>query len=408
MKPRVLDYVYLVSLMVWVAFLGSLNSVIFKIVCNVWGQQGAFFLDNGNNVFYVLFSGVIVLYLKQYTNVLTPEQRKFPQYKFFIMAAVDALGQFLSFIGAVYTPGQDQQLLNQCLIPTTMISAGIILGSRYRPGEYLGASIVLIGAALSLVPKFGTSDDESSFRWWAIIVYFCSNIPMSFSAVYKEYAFHEDDLDPYYLTYWVSWYQMFLTLPFAVLQGIPGLGSPQGISQAEIWGDLWQGTRCFFDLNEYTATGALCLSSAFLLFLYSCTNFIYNVSGLYLTKAGMNNGTGAVLCSIAYAVKVPAANILFTFPILMGKYVEKFSFWSVLGLIVVTSGFLIYIYFTSITAITAEASEEEMIPLIPSPQSPKRETSVRLPWGFHDRVVGVQATGTVSPAGEITDACFIP
>merc|ERR1719499_1219073 len=66
---------------------------------------------------YIVMSGVALTWRLGCTDVITREMKEFPQYKFMIMATLDAGGQFLSFLGAVYTPGQDQQLINQTLIP---------------------------------------------------------------------------------------------------------------------------------------------------------------------------------------------------------------------------------------------------------------------------------------------------
>merc|ERR1719461_705324 len=257
---------------------------------------------------YIIMSGAAISGKLLCTNDITDEMRQFPQYKFMIMATLDAGGQFLSFLGAVYTPGQDQQLINQTLIPITMTLAFLILGSRYGRGEICGAIIVFIGASLAVVPTIINPEQNASgnFKWWAGLIYFGSNVPMAGSAVYKEYGFKNTELDCIYLTFWVSLWQALITFGYAPLQALPGFGTEKGIPQKEIWQNLWNGTKCFFGSGGHTFEGgASCTVAGILLVGYSLTNFAYNYNGLLLTKAGSEFGLGAVLCSIAYATKGP-------------------------------------------------------------------------------------------------------
>lgn len=47
--------------------------------------------------------------------------------------------------------------------------------------------IILGGAALTIVPSV-LDASQGSLKWYAALVYFSSNIPMAFSAVYKVYG----------------------------------------------------------------------------------------------------------------------------------------------------------------------------------------------------------------------------
>lgn len=90
-------------------------------------------------------------------------------------------------MGAVYTPGQYQTLLNQSLIPCTMLASAAFLRSRYKASQYIGAAIILGGAAFVVSPELfgahGKAPIESHYS--SNLLYFISNIPMALSAVYK-------------------------------------------------------------------------------------------------------------------------------------------------------------------------------------------------------------------------------
>jgi hypothetical protein len=57
---------------------------------------------------------------------------------------------------------------------------------------------------------------------------------MAGSAVYKEIGFKNSELDCINLTFFVSWWQTWITFAYAPLQTIPGFGTEKGISQHQI------------------------------------------------------------------------------------------------------------------------------------------------------------------------------
>ena len=83
---------------------------------NATSQSGAkysFFVNQGINFFYIIVGGLMVYPRQCCTNDITPEMLKIPQRIFFFMALLDAFGTFFISMGAVYTPGQIQPLINQ-------------------------------------------------------------------------------------------------------------------------------------------------------------------------------------------------------------------------------------------------------------------------------------------------------
>ena len=266
--------IYIFSLVTILCILGAANSVLMKLTANAFGQDYAFFVDQGNNVLYLLFSVGSVLYKMKRTTDIGAQEYAFPQYKFLLMAAADGAGTFLSSLGAVYTPGNYQTLLNQTLIPVTMVMATCLLRAKYRFGEVFGAMVVLSGASVAVIPSIiNPGSAPTNFRVYAAVLYFASNIPMAFSACYKEIGFKDVQLDCFWLTMWVSLYQLFISFAYARLQAIPGFGSENGIHQQVIWTNFWNGLLC--SLNQ-PVTGAplACSYGGVLLFLYTSVNLI--------------------------------------------------------------------------------------------------------------------------------------
>lgn len=70
----------------------------------------------------------------------------------------------------------------------------VLVKARYNPWELVGAILMLAGAAVSVVPTLTDTDDENA-KWYACLIYFCSNIPMAASCVYKESIFRKRTID---------------------------------------------------------------------------------------------------------------------------------------------------------------------------------------------------------------------
>ena len=231
----------------------SVNSSIYSNISTTLGPNGnmtdgskySFFVNQGINFLYLFVGGVMVYPRQCCTNDITPEMRKIPHRIFFIMGVLDAFGTFFISMGAVYTPGQIQPLIQQALIPLTMVFSCFCLKSRYNVWELVGAVLMLVGTGLSIVPSI-VSEDNSNTRWYACVIYFCSNIPMAGSGVYKEVAFRKQEVDVWFLSQWVAIYQFLISFVFVPLLVIPFVGGTStGMSFQDIWDSFRDGALCW-------------------------------------------------------------------------------------------------------------------------------------------------------------------
>lgn len=308
---------------------GAANFAMFKSMYNMYGEKHSYFVSQGVNLLYVVYGGVC-LYPKM---IRRPEKYRLQgtgdsHYKFLVMGALDCLGTFFTAMGAVYTPGVFQTLLNQTLIPWTMVFSMGLLGSRYTFTQVTGAGIIFLGAIVTIVPNLLRTRTVASthVHWWSCLIYFASNVPMALSSVYKEASFRRRKLDVLFLTQWVSIYQLAIGFLLAPLQCLPGFGGPHGVPLSEQPALFAQGLRLWLSSR-----------TAFLLLVgYVAVNFLFNYIGLYLTKHG-----SAMIKSIAYALLLPATTVTFSLPI-MGTYREHIRVWTWAGLVLVVVGFLLY------------------------------------------------------------------
>lgn len=334
---------HLLLIMIGLVVLGGMNFALLKVTYTAYGDRRSFFVNQAINLLYVVYGGAILYPRMLFTNVVTKEMTSFPKRPFFIMGTLDSLGTFLTCLGTAYTPGSITPLLNQLLIPFTMLVSAVWLKIRSRWQERCGAFFIVLGASISVIPKIVDVPDDSSAlqniavqsRWYAILFYALSNFPMAASSCYKESTFENHHLDVWYLTQWVSIWQFLISFIYMPLLVLPGFSSKQGMSFAEVVDSFVDGWTCYSQQDPDCARGG-----AFLLLTGYCgVNVCFNTLGLYLTKHG-----SAVLNALSYSILLPFTTALFFTP-LLGPYQEPLmrdAYFTFIGLVVTLFGFAIY------------------------------------------------------------------
>lgn len=306
------------------------------------------------------------------------------------MGTLDAFGTFFTAMGAVYTPGSMQPLLNQMLIPFTLTFSVIYLKKKFSFMELSGAMVITLGACCSAIPALLAHEDAETLRWYAVCIYLLSNVPMAASSCYKQNAFREQEFDVWYLTQWVSIFQFFVSFLFMPLLALPGFGSVDGQPLSDIPSLMTGGWDCFLERQDECRER----HTFWLLILYCAVNICYNTLGLYLTKVG-----SALLNAISYAMLLPCTTLLFFTP-LVGPVQEAFtstSWFTVLGLFVVLMGFALYQHYDRGVGVSPD-TKKTVNPRVKSSQP-----------AFQERVIGM---GTAFPgaakAREAQDALAVP
>jgi len=334
-KRKSMSVAKLTTIMAILISLGCVNFLAMKALYTAYGDKRSFFVNQGVNLLYILYGGAILYPQWIFMGVVTPEMVAVPKMRFVIMGFLDALGTFCIAMGAVYTPGSMQPMLNQTLIPWIMLISRVYLKSIYRKGELAGAGLIIIGALTSALPPFLLPHSDSEMRAYAVFFYALSSVPMAMSSCYKEGNFQERDINVWYLTQYVSIFQFLLSFLFMPLQMLPGFGSIDGMSWAEIPIQFRDGFTCFLEANEECAGKG----TFWLLVGYCGVNVLYNTLGLYLVQQA-----SALMNALSFAILLPCTTLLFFTP-LAGLSQETFSVYNcftVVGLSIVLCGFALY------------------------------------------------------------------
>lgn len=347
---------HLVMVMCGLVLLGGCNFALLKVTYTAYGDHRAFFVNQAINLLYIVYGGAVLYPRMLCTDAVSKDMMLLPMTPFVVMGILDSLGTFLTCLGTPYTPGSMTPLLNQLLIPFTMLVSSVWLrvGSRWQ--ERLGAGLIVAGACISVVPGLVESRPDGSVmeaRWYAILFYALSNLPMAMSSCFKEATFEENQLDVWYLTQWVSIWQFVVSFAYMPLLTLPGFGSQEGLALHEVPIAFMDGWRCY---TQQVPECADCWAFA-LLTGYCGVNVCFNTLGLYLTKHG-----SAVLNALSYSILLPFTTILFFTP-LLGRYQEPLTntaCFTFLGLASALTGFAIYQWYSQ--NVGEDASSKALLP----------------------------------------------
>eukprot|EP00403_Amphidinium_massartii_P024349 CAMPEP_0178393422 /NCGR_PEP_ID=MMETSP0689_2-20121128/12177_1 /TAXON_ID=160604 /ORGANISM="Amphidinium massartii, Strain CS-259" /LENGTH=366 /DNA_ID=CAMNT_0020014009 /DNA_START=63 /DNA_END=1159 /DNA_ORIENTATION=+ len=334
---------HLFVVMVLLILCGGANFVLLKVTYTAYGDHRSFFVNQAINLLYIGYGGIALYPRMMFTKQITPEMYAFPKRHFVVMGALDGLATLFQCLGTAYTPGSLTLLLNQLLIPTTMMVSRLYLHERYGCQETSGAALIVLGACLSIISPLlqeGMSNSGSEARWYAVCLYALSNAPMAMSAVYKEATFDDEQLDVWYVTQWVSIVQFFVSFLFMPFLILPGFGSRDGMTISEVCSALMDGFYCYLERSSSCQE-----KHTFALLMAFCgVNVCFTTLQLYLTKYG-----SAVLSALGMSMLLPITTGLFFSPV-MGRYEETLS-WSscftAAGLVLTLCGFGIYQHFTT-------------------------------------------------------------
>ncbi len=236
----------------------------------------------------------------------------------------------------------------------------------------------------------------------------------------KELAFGQIVLDVYYMGSWVAWYllcaapffsnsqqllmclffaylrfQLFVSLCLLPVTTLPGFG---GIAWKDIPNQIKNGYFCFLGWNSQP--GDSCEYNYLFTLLYVGVNFFYNIFILLVTKHA-----SATLFTLAFALRLPLTQIVYTLHFIMWDYTEAFNWETIVSLVVVLVGFAIYSMFSdSGEEAEQEEREKEKLLVVDEDEEPEKpERSVIVPF----RMAGMVPEKTISIKHEKKDLRFI-
>lgn len=310
---------------------------------------------------YCLFYGVYMLFNWK---KIGPEEKGMSLKNFVIMGSLDSIGSIMQTFAFNYMPGALIILLLQSTIPVSMVVTKFwITKTEYKFYHYLGASVVVVGLAVALLPQFinpdgtdsGTTSNKMELIWAAVLIISC--VPSAVSNVFKEKVLQKYKMNPMYMNSWMSVFQFGFTLVFC----IPTIYA-QNLSITELPRNFVDGLKCLAGYNSAVVGTSSsvddCSLAPFYYFTYIAFNIIYNIIIVYILKHAGSN-----IFYLASTCLVPIVNIAYSLNFVPGH--TPFTVFSIVGLLVIIFGLLfyrffplIYSYFTS----TSDRTEYQVVP----------------------------------------------
>jgi uncharacterized membrane protein len=331
--------------------------LIFSLANRIFGRLQTYpmhnyplFLNFLSVWIYIPICYMYIIPVLLFSKSITKEQREIPKYKFAVMGGYDSLAGIMQTFAVNYISNASMiVLVQQSAIPISMLISKYTLNSSYSKMQYIGASIVLLGIVVVLIPNFllppaasssgslpGTETSPTvQLIWLFVLVVSC--VPMCLSSVYKEKALGEVDIDIIYLNGWVAIFQFLIAIPLCLPSA-----QIQNIPVSDIIPNMYNGFKCWMGVNSITVDNNPynlplddCSSAPLFVNTYLFFNVIYNFLIVVILKLGSAN-----ILYMASTVIVPLSNVVFSLKFIPGN--QPLRTWDIIGLFVIMIGLVIY------------------------------------------------------------------
>ncbi|KAG5184764.1 hypothetical protein JKP88DRAFT_313973 [Tribonema minus] len=371
----------LVLAFVTMLFVGTGNRIFMKLQ-TIPMYNYPFTMNLLTTFIYIPVCFAYILPMQWFGSAITAEQRAIPRHKFAVMGLLDAVAGIMGTFAVNYITNASMiVLLQQAAIPISMVISRMFLGARYSVYQYIGATVVIAGIIVTMIPTFlgggdaaGGADSGTQIVWSIVQVLSC--IPMCLSSVYKEKALGELDIDVVFLNGWVAVYQFLASVVFAApsayAMGLPLAELPEntysgwlcflgqntalpsmaegayamGLPLAELPENTYSGWLCF--LGQNTALPSMaegetmsmphmdhCELAPLFVTTYLVFNIAYNVVLIVILKYGSAN-----VLWLASTVMVPIGNVAFSLHFVPGH--QDLRPADMGGLALILGGLLVY------------------------------------------------------------------
>ena len=246
--------------MIWLLLLSTisciLNTLLYKVTLNAFSSSETnygFFVSQFSTFLYTM-QAVVISMIVIWRNWSSIKDITHIRHSVYLnMASMDAASATLGAIAGAFCPGALQTVINQMIIPVTLIGSYIMVGTRYKTNQLLGSSTIVLGAIIAssdyLIQIIAPMDNEMdstgistgtgtapTSRYLghtathgmsvpiAIFVYFISMIPSAFSNIYKETQMKTHDMNEVHTSTIVSFWQLMIGFLFLPLLAIPSFG----------------------------------------------------------------------------------------------------------------------------------------------------------------------------------------
>ena len=209
---------------------------------------------------------------------------------FVLIGFLLSLANFLQFTGSrgSLVSGPLVVLLQQCVLPFTVMFGALFLKTRLTINRFLGIAIVISGVALVAVTDLCTQESLSS-RGFAVVLIILACVPNALALVAMERLLRAAQVEVWWLWCWINVFEVFFAVPIAFAQMAIE-------SETDYAAQLHAGYAQFFGGSSVAWFG-----------MFVC--LVVLAKGLSYVVIVLD---GATLAWLAVAAAIPLADILFS------------------------------------------------------------------------------------------------
>ena len=355
---------------VYVACLGLLlswvaNNVLWIYASMYMGVSYAFWLNQSCTTLYVCALLPVVAWriwgprgAKAEAGTITHAMRSMVSWRTYAaLGALDALYNLFTGLTSPRTSPPLQNLLFQLPVPAAMVMTKLVWRStRYKLGQYIGATVIVAGAIVSILPSLihpaadsdGTDPADPGATpaptndLASVLIYTVGVLFYAATSVYKAHIVKAaPSLDFYYLSMVESAWCVLWGFVFVPILWIPHVGTDR---PANTWQHFAAGARCMFGgagtpISDGGDPSAQCARSVWAWALgWVGSNVAVSMLGLAVCQRG-----DAVLFNVVNSVQLPLSNLVFSSAAIMtAALAAPFDRTVWAGLALVCVGFAIY------------------------------------------------------------------
>jgi len=336
---------YLILIVIALVLCRATDQVLYYRIAEAMSDYNWYFSAIILPIAFLFVVWPVVGYKLLFTGHITKAMLAVPQHKFAVLGLIDTLFNILSTWPIKYTGSTVANVLSQAVLPWNMVLAFIVLRTRYNDTHILGATMVIYGVLVRLLPSLlndsdGEDETESAglFLIWSIILMASQGLS-ALSNVYKEVALKDSaDLDVFYMNACISTWQLIFGLATVPMVGLKF--TPDYVPLSELGQYFKDANTCFFGHNP-SASITSCsedVTSPLVIFCFFIGfNIAYNVLMLEVFKRG-----SSVLFAVASAARLPVVDIMLMSGFLAGTAKEMFSAFDGFALVALLVGLYMY------------------------------------------------------------------
>lgn len=205
-KPTSTTTTSMMGLLLLSIILASANMILYKALLNSFSSPTTnygFFVGQFSVFLYVLQAMAVSIFIIYRDPNSWKDMTDVSQKIYFIMGLLDGASSTLSAIAGANCSGELQTILNQLIIPITLIGSRLFLKSSFESFQIWGCVLILCGAVVAssdylwasssgdltadaAISSTSIGSTSRAVVITATIVYFVSIFPSAFSNIYKE------------------------------------------------------------------------------------------------------------------------------------------------------------------------------------------------------------------------------